>query len=132
MTSIVSRHLSCVIRRDPQTVYDCASDPGHLSQWAHGLAEADVHPDGEDLLMRSPMGEVRVRFVPKNGLGVIDHDVILPSGITVTNPMRVLVHPEGYEVVFTVRQIDLTDEEFDRDCRMVEEDLARLKAILEH
>ena len=82
--------------------------------------------------MRSPMGEVRVRFVPKNGLGVIDHDVILPSGITVTNPMRVLVHPEGSEVVFTVRQIDLTDEEFDRDCRMVEEDLARLKAILEH
>lgn len=132
MTSIVSRHLSCVIRRDPQTVYDCASDPGHLSQWAHGLAEADVHPDGEDLLVRSPMGEVRVRFVPKNGLGVIDHDVILPSGITVTNPMRVLAHPEGSEVVFTVRQIDLTDEEFDRDCRMVEEDLARLKAILEH
>lgn len=130
--STPSRHISCVIRTDPQNVYDYASEPEHLSAWAHGLAEAEVRLGGEDLLVRSPMGEVRVRFVPRNDLGVIDHDVILPSGVTVANPMRVIAHPDGSEVLFTIRQINLTDEEFDRDCRMVEEDLARLKAILEH
>lgn len=45
--------------------------------------------------------------------------------------MRVLPHPDGAEVVLTVRQIELTDDEFDRDTRMVEEDLARLAALLE-
>jgi hypothetical protein len=45
--------------------------------------------------------------------------------------MRVLAHPEGSEIVFTVRQIELTDEEFDRDIGMVEGDLERLKRLME-
>ena len=77
------------------------------------------------------MGEVTVRFVPRNDLGVLDHDVVLPSGTTVTNPLRVLAHPDGCEVVFSVRQIELTDDEFDRDCRMVAEDLDRLRVLME-
>ncbi len=77
------------------------------------------------------MGEVTVRFVGANDYGVLDHEVTLPSGTTVHNPMRVLPHPDGAEVVLTVRQIELTDDEFDRDTRMVEEDLARLAALLE-
>jgi hypothetical protein len=70
-----------------------------------------------------------VRFVPRNDHGVLDHDVTLPSGTVVTNPLRVLAHPDGSEVVFTVRQIELSDDEFDRDCAMVAEDLARLREI---
>ena len=77
------------------------------------------------------MGKVTVRFVGTNDHGVLDHEVTLPSGTRVHNPMRVLPHPDGAEVVFTVRQIDPTDDEFDRDTRMVEEDLARLAALLE-
>ncbi len=34
-------------------------------------------------------------------------------------------------MVFTVRQLSMSDEEFDRDTLMVEEDLARLKALFE-
>jgi len=67
-----------------------------------------------------------VRFVPQNTFGVLDHDVTLPSGTVVTNPLRVVAHPAGSEVIFTVRQIELTDEEFARDIRMVEADLDRL------
>lgn len=61
----------------------------------------------------------------------MDHDVTLPSGTTVNNPVRVIAHPDGAEVIFTVSQIELTDDEFERDCRMVADDLARLKRILE-
>ncbi len=77
------------------------------------------------------MGQVTVRFVPRNEYGVLDHDVTLPSGTTVTNPLRVLAHPEGAEVVFTIRQIELTDDAFDRDSQLVEDDLDRLRALIE-
>lgn len=83
------------------------------------------------LVVDSPMGKVTVRFAARNNLGVLDHDVTLPSGTTVNNPVRVLTHPDGAEVVFTVRQIELTDEEFERDTRMVADDLVRLKNLLE-
>lgn len=102
-----------------------------LATWAQGLAKADLTRDGDDLIAESPMGRVRVRFVPRNRYRVADHDVVLPSGTTITNPLRVLAHPEGSEVVFTVRQVELTDDEFERDCSMVGEDLERLRELIE-
>ena len=126
-----SRHVSVVIAADPDAVYSFATDPVNLPRWAAGLAQADVEVRGDDLIAQSPMGEVVVRFVPRNPYRILDHDVMLPSGTTVTNPIRVLAHPEGSEVVFTVRQIELTDEEFERDCAMVAEDLERLRTIIE-
>lgn len=132
MTDIASRHVSQVIHRSVQEVYDFAADPAHLPRWAAGLAQSEVTTEGDDLLLvDSPMGRVTVRFVPRNDLGVLDHDVTLPSGTVVTNPVRVLAHPSGSEVLFTVRQIELTDEELERDVRLVERDLATLKELLE-
>jgi hypothetical protein len=128
---IASRHVSVVIHRSPQEVYDVAADPGNLPRWAAGLAQAEVTREGDTLLVDSPMGRVTVRFVPRNDLGVLDHDVTLPSGTTVTNPVRVLAHPDGAEVLFTVRQIELTDEELERDVRMVTADLDQLKELVE-
>ncbi|WP_202865027.1 SRPBCC family protein [Serinicoccus sediminis] len=126
-----SRHISRVIAADRDRVYDAVAEPDNLPLWAQGLATAEVSRDGDDLVVESPMGEVRVRFVPRNHLGVADHDVLLPSGTIVTNPLRVLAHPHGSEVVFTVRQVELTDEEFERDCRTVAEDLDRLAGLVE-
>ncbi len=126
-----SRHVSTVIRRSPAEVYAFAADPDNLPRWAAGLAQSEVRREGDRLVVRSPMGEVTVTFVPPNALGVLDHDVRLPSGEVVHNPVRVVAHPEGAEVVFTVRQLDLTDDELDRDAATVQEDLVRLRAILE-
>ncbi|QTI69234.1 SRPBCC family protein [Gordonia polyisoprenivorans] len=126
-----SRHVSHVIAAAPEHVYEFASDPGNLALWASGLAQAPVTRRGDDLVVESPMGTVTVRFVPHNEFGVIDHDVTLPSGSTVTNPVRVLAHPDGSEVVFILRQLDLTDEEFDRDAATVAADLARLADLVE-
>ncbi|GAC54575.1 SRPBCC family protein [Gordonia amicalis] len=126
-----SRHVSTVIGASADDVYEFVSEPDNLPEWAAGLATSEVVRRGDDLVAESPMGTVTVRFVPRNTLGVVDHDVILPNGATVHNPLRVLPHPEGAEVVFTVRQLSMSDEEFDRDTLMVEEDLARLKALFE-
>ena len=126
-----SRHLSTVIHRVAADVYAYAADPDNLPVWAAGLAEGEIVRDGDALWVESPMGRVGVRFVPRNDLGVLDHDVTLPSGTVVTNPVRVLSHPHGAEVLFTVRQVELSDEQLEDDCRRVAEDLARLKAVLE-
>ncbi|WP_458042840.1 MULTISPECIES: SRPBCC family protein [Bacteria] len=123
-----SHHVSRVINAPAEVVYAYALKVENLPAWAAGLAQSDVTRDGDDLVVASPMGPVRVRFVERNPFGVLDHDVTLPSGTVVTNPLRVVAHPEGSEVIFTVRQIELTDDEFARDIRMVEADLDRLAA----
>lgn len=128
---VASRHVSQVIGCTPDQVYEFAANPANLPRWAAGLANSPVTIDGDRLLAESPMGQVTVRFVPHNDLGVLDHDVTLPSGTIVNNPVRVLSHPNGAEILFTVRQIELSDEEFERDLGMVAEDLRRLKDVLE-
>lgn len=121
-----SIHVSTVLPHDPSAVYDYARDPAHLPDWAAGLARSAVVVEGDVLTADSPMGTVTVRFAERNDLGVLDHDVTLPTGEVVANPMRVLAHPDGAEVVFTIRQRDLTDEQLAADAALVEADLHRL------
>ena len=124
---MATRHLSIVLEQDPQTVYDFAADPVNLPKWAAGLAQSETHQVGQELFVESPMGRVKVTFVDRNSLGVLDHTVVLPTGESVYNPLRVLAHPEGSEVVFTLRQLSMSNEEFDRDTQLVETDLQRLR-----
>jgi hypothetical protein len=126
-----SRHLSTIIHCPPETVYTFASNPDNLTKWATGLVQDKVTRDGELLCVESPEGRTTISFVRRNDLGVLDHDVTLPSGETIHNPFRVLAHPEGAEVLFSLRQLGLSDTEFDRDAGLVEADLRRLKERLE-
>lgn len=78
------------------------------------------------------MGRVTFTFAPRNDFGVLDHDVTLPSGEKVYNPLRVIRDGDGCEVVFTLRQRpEMTDEEFERDADAVARDLSKLKSLLE-
>jgi hypothetical protein len=127
-----SRHVSVRIGASRDAVYAFARDPRNLRRWAAGLAQGRVEQaEGDALVVDSPMGRVGVVFAPPNDLGVLDHDVTLPSGEVVHNPLRVLAHPEGAEVVFTVRQGGASDEDFARDVAAVQADLVRLKGLLE-
>lgn len=127
-----TRHVSTVIRRPSGQVYDFARDPANLGTWAAGLASGQVSADDGDgsdtFVADSPMGRVSVRFVPRNDLGVLDHEVTLPDGSTTSNPLRVVPHPEGAEVIFTLRG---DDDEVEQDAAMVAADLARLRAVFE-
>jgi hypothetical protein len=78
------------------------------------------------------MGRVSFAFVPRNEYGVLDHDVTLPAGDIIYNPMRVTRDGDGSEVVFTLRRLPgMSDEDFERDAKSVAADLARLKQVLE-
>ena len=126
-----SLHLSVRVDRSAEQVYRFVSDPEHLPQWAAGLGGSVAQRDGR-WIADSPMGEVEVRFAPENPYGVLDHDVTLPDGTTVTNPLRVLPDGAGCEVVFTLRRgPDVADEAFDADAAAVRTDLATLKRLME-
>ena len=127
-----ARHISVFIARPPEAVYAFAADPRNLPRWAAGLARSEVVRDGDDWIVTAPFGTARIRFAPRNDLGVMDHDVTLASGITVHNPMRVMPHGDGAEMLFTLfRQPGMSDEQFAADQAAVEADLQALKTLLE-
>ncbi len=127
-----SHHISVVIAASPDTVVRIAGDPERLPEWAAGLAGAVVAPaDDGGWRTESPMGTVRIVFAAANPFGVLDHEVTLPDGTVTLNPMRVLAHPDGAEVLFTVRQFQMPDAEFERDSATIRNDLERLRSLIE-
>ena len=71
-------------------------------------------------------------FAPANDHGVLDHDVSLPDGTTVHNPMRVLADGPSCDVVFTLRRRPgMDDAAFADDAAAVTRDLGSLKLVLE-
>lgn len=128
-----ARHISISINRSPNEVYEFASNPNNLPQWAEGLSRSSMKQSGDEWIADSPMGIVRVKFADANRFGVIDHDVTLPSGEVVHNPLRVLKNGNGSEVVFTLYRLpQMSDADFERDAQMVEKDLLKLKSLLEN
>lgn len=119
------------MRCSAETVSAFAGDPANLPQWAAGLSTG-IRRDGDRWVTDSPMGEVEVEFVGPVELGVLDHDVRMPDGTVMHNPLRVLRNDEGSEVVFTLyRRPGVTDEDFAHDAELVRQDLARLRDALE-
>ena len=130
-----SRHLSVHIGRPAAAVYEFASDPSRMPLWASGLGGGMEQVDGR-WYIQTEGGPLAIDFAPPNEFGVIDHDVTMPSGEIVYNPMRVIADDagaaQGCEVVFSLRrQAGLSDQEFARDAEMIMADLERLKGLME-
>jgi hypothetical protein len=112
-------------------VYDYAADPAHLPEWAPGLGRSVENVDGR-WFVETPAGRAGLAFVERNEFGVLDHEVTLPSGDVIYNPMRVVPNGDGCDVVFTLRRLpDMSDEDFEHDACLVQADLTRLKQVLE-
>jgi hypothetical protein len=126
-----SQHLSIYIERPAAEVYAYVMNPENLPKWAAGLSGSIQNRDGH-WIAESPMGEIEVIFVPENPYFVADHNVRLSDGITFNNPMRVIAHGTGCEVVFTLRrQLDRSEMEQEADASQIRRDLSTLKELLE-
>lgn len=131
MQNTDSAHIAIRIRRPADEVYRYIRTPENLPRWAAGLSGKIEERDGI-WWSDSPMGEVQVQFVEENPYRLVDHRVRLPDGQEVLNPMRVFEHPEGCEVLFSIwRRSDMSEDDFERDRKMVQTDLATLKQVLE-
>ena len=126
-----SRHISERIDCPAGEVYEYALDPANLPRWAPGLGSS-VEKIDDRWFVETSEGRVGFAFVQRNEYGVLDHDVTLPSGEVVYNPMRVIADGSGCEVVFTLRRPPgMSDEGFRADAAAVAADLTRLKQVLE-
>jgi uncharacterized protein YndB with AHSA1/START domain len=127
------RHVSVSIDRPPALVYQFAAKPENLPRWAIGLGTSfHPRPDGSWIAEGGPVGSATVRFVEQNRFGVLDHDVTVPTGETIHNPIRVLPNGAGSEVVFTLfRRAGVSAAQFAQDAQAVEKDLKTLKRLLE-
>jgi hypothetical protein len=126
-----TRIISISIARDPRDVYDFVSNPVNLPRWASGIGASIKNINGE-WVADAPNGPVKVRFVPRNDLGVLDHYVTVAPGVEVYVPLRVIPNGSGSELTFTLfRQPDMTDQKFKEDAEWVLRDVTKLKEILE-
>lgn len=126
-----TKHISVSVKQPTQKVYEFVSNPENLPLWASGLSDT-IRKEGTDWVADSPMGAVKIKFSESNSFGILDHVVTLPSGETFYNPLRVFTNNGGSELVFTLFQYTgMTDVQFDNDAALVENDLKKLKAILE-
>ena len=126
-----SQHLSAHVERPAAEVYAYVVNPANLPNWATGLSGSIEQRDGR-WFAESPMGDIEVRFVPENPYFVLDHEVRLSDGTTFNNPMRVIDHGTGCEVVFTLlRRSDQSDDDYEADATTIRTDLAILKELLE-
>jgi hypothetical protein len=127
---MTSQDIAVAVDRPAAEVARYARDPGNLPAWAAGLADGIEQVDGR-WFATSPMGRVEVRFTSDEP-GVLDHDVVLPSGEVVHNPLRVVDDGDGCRVVFTLhRRPEMTDAEFAADAAAVTADLGRLRELVE-
>jgi len=122
--------VSVAIAVPPQAAYAYIRDPANLPTWAAGFVKS-IESRGDKWIAHTTLGEASFRFAPANELGVVDHDVELPSG-KFHNPMRVIPNGKGCEVLFTALQFPgISDAQFSGDLELVRRDLGTLKDLLE-
>lgn len=130
-TTFKPQHISISIDRLADEVYEFASNPENLPKWAAGLGDSIKNVKG-DWVAESQMGIVKVKFTDENKFGILDHEVTLPSGEKVYNPMRVFPNNDGSELIFTLyHRPDMSNQMFAEDAKAVTRDLKKLKTLLE-
>ncbi|MBW6424673.1 SRPBCC family protein [Rhizobium sp. XQZ8] len=132
MTILPARIIHIGIDRPWREVYAYAADPENLQHWASGLASG-LERDGEDWVGDGgPIGKIRVRFVPENPFGILDHTVTMKNGLVVENPIRIMANGDGAEITFLLlKRPDMSDAAFESDAAHVLKDLTTLKNLLE-
>jgi hypothetical protein len=129
---LAAHTLSVNINCPPGEVYEFLVNPQNLPQWAGGLCQSVSQGDA-GWLVQTPQGAMQIRFAEKNIFGVLDHYVSPAPGVEIYVPMRVLPNAGGSTLVFTLmRQPEMSDADYARDMQLVEQDLRKLKELLEN
>ena len=125
------RTVSISIQRTPDDVYTYLLDAATFPQWSAFITA--MEREGESWRAKTPRGTLHIQFAPRNPYRVLDHTVTTADGTRVHVPMRVV--PNGSadsEVMLSVfRQPDMSDEQYLADIKVVTEDLASLKRVIE-
>jgi len=123
-------HITTSINRPVRDVYDFASNPENFPKWVAFVKTMRKH--GDVWHATTGIGDIKIKWPPKNDFGIMDHTVTLETGETVLNPMRVMPNGDGCEIMFTLfRMPGRSDKEFEDDAAAVTADLKKLREIME-
>ena len=115
----------------PATVFDFLADLHNWNTWAPWI-QSVTRLSPRDWTLETEAGTMKFHFVEPNTMGVLDHQVTLSTGATVTNSLRVVANGAGAELVMVLFQWPhMSPQEFERDTQAVTSDLARIKEVLE-
>lgn len=131
--TMTSTFVSETINVPASVVYDYVVNPANLPAWAPGLiGDGSVEQVDGAWVANAPMGRIVITFAERNPYGVLDHDVTLPDGQVVSNPLRVVPDGEGSELTFMLRRRPgMSDDDLAADRAAVAADLAAIKRQLE-
>jgi hypothetical protein len=117
------------IAAPPATVLDVVADPTNLPRWAPAFARA-VRPDGDDWIVDTGEGELRIQVRVSRELGTVD---LLRPGQPETGAFtRTVRNGDGSEFAFTLFFPPGTpDEAVARQAEVVEEELRTVRVLAE-
>jgi hypothetical protein len=120
---------SISIAAPPQTVLELLADARRLPDWAPAFAQA-AEPAGEDWLIDSGAGQIRIRVRVSPEYGTVD--LVRPQDLTRGAHMRVLTNEEGSEFLFTlVFPVGTDDESIAQQMTTVEAELRTVRDLCE-
>ncbi len=123
--------LSISIDCKSRKVYRFVSSLVNLPKWAPAFC-LSIKKSKKNWIAQTTQGQVQIRMEQKNNLGVLDHYITLSKGKEALVPMRVVERGAASEVTFTLFQLPgMPEEDFERDIKLVGQDLKSLKRILE-
>ena len=131
MTMYRSAVVSVSIQAPPTTVVAFMADLENWKAWAPWIRSV-TRTAPNDWSLDTGDGRMTMRFAAPNALGVLDHQVTLASGVTLTNSLRATANGTGSDLVMVLLQWPhLSAEEFDRDVQAVTDDFSRIKHAIE-
>lgn len=124
--------ISLSIKCSPERAYTYLAEPKNFPEWALAVGPGMTQIGPLEWATQSPTGDMRVRFCPRNSLGVLDHAIYRPGEEPLMMPMRVFPNGEGCELTFVYfRRPGSTDEEYRSVIEWVTTDFMALKSQLE-
>ena len=99
---LVPRMIRVAIRRPWAEVCAFLAEPLNLNRWASGLGHS-LHQEQGEWRAAGPAGPVSIRFSPPNTDGVADHWVTVPTGVSLSVILTVLVVSVGASLIWPRR-----------------------------
>ena len=122
---------SALIGAEAERVFEYVRVPENQPEWATNFVRSTRGVSDGRYVMETPFGEMTYRVEADAGTGVVDFVFESPHGETVL-PTRVVRHPAGSVFAFTItRAPGASDAEWEQGKRGLDEELERLKTILE-
>ncbi|MDI1475703.1 putative quinol monooxygenase [Polyangium sp. y55x31] len=126
-----TKYTATAMTRAPwEKAFRLAADIRLLPRWATRFCQ-QIREEGEGFLVRSPQGDVRLRYEADAAGRVIWHCVDTGSG-ELRMPMRVLPHGPGSLLLFTIqRPPGCSEAAFGEQIEWVDQELGQLRELVE-